>query len=416
MFWRQPLWWRIWLMWSLLAAVVALRSWNHTDLTQVGPSPPPLDISPCISADGQVVAWEQPCPGQEWTELAVLRLDGSPLIRVGADKNEASFQPALDQHGQRLAFASLASNWDPEDSNGVSDVFLHDLENHQTRRLIPTFARPGQSSSYHPRFSPDGTKLAYLSFGVFDSSHIRGRQICMVDLQDGSQQVFPNGYNRGRGPVLGPPSFSPDGKKLAFSIFACDMLFPQSIPQFDIYLMPLQRDADFPPAEPAQPALPGLRPLWPTALLSHDPQGNWANANSYEPVLLAGECLFVSLASNLVAGDDNGCHDIFVRPLQGDPRPQLLYGHPGDDSSFEPAASQDGRWVAFTTYARNLGPVPQHPGRSRVLLLDRANQRWEDLGEGHRPSISADGSRVVLVRPEGGVALWQRGQGLRVLP
>ncbi len=66
---------------------------------------------------------------------------------------------------------------------------------------------------------------------------------------------------------------------------------------------------------------------------------------------------FASRATNLVAGDTNGCFDVFVRDLQTGSVQRVSVssaGVEGDRDSYGPALSADGRYVAFYSWARNL--------------------------------------------------------------
>ena len=66
---------------------------------------------------------------------------------------------------------------------------------------------------------------------------------------------------------------------------------------------------------------------------------------------------FASAASNLVSGDTNGYIDVFVRDRKLH-RTSLVSvdsaGVQGNNESYEPAISADGRYVAFASDASNL--------------------------------------------------------------
>lgn len=394
----------------LLGLAFAVRSLRVTNLSPPNPQPKP-ECSPSLSGDGRKLAFEVERPGTLFTDLCVLDLASGQRRILGSDRNESSQQPRLDRTGQRLAFASFASDWTPGDDNSVSDVFLYDLGRDRVQRLVPPNPLPGVSASYRPCISRDGRQVAFLSYGVPDPGTTRGRNVCLWREGDRAYSVVD--HFRGRGPVLGAPSLSPRADRLAFSCFAYDML--PSIPKdihYDLYLMPLTPGAAWPPAEVRSWENPLLRPMWPVSLLSHRADGGSANGNSLEPVLLESECIFSSLASNLTPHDLNDCHDLFARDLLVDGRITCLT--PGaDDSSFEPCATPDGRWLAFTSYATNL--VPGSPKGSGVFLLDRRSGKFEFLHGGHSPSIADDGLRVALV-DQGRVLLWTRGAGTREVP
>lgn len=417
---RQPIWWWVWLCWCGLGLWFAARSWRATDLAVTSPHPGP-ECRPCLSGNGRLVAYEVIRPGTPFTDICLVDLETGENRRVGGQQNESSQQPRLDENGTTLAFSSFASDWVEGDDNSVSDIFLHDVSSGATQRLLPPRPLPGTSSSYQPSLSRDGRQVAFVSYGVPDPGTIRGRSLCLYTRNDGRMRALPDTF-RARGPVMGPASFSPDGTRLAFSIFAVDMLPRAMATHYDVYMVSLHGE-NWPPAlAPLPPRLttnlaqrfweiPELRELWKVALLSHQPDGGPANANSYQPLLLQDECIFASLADNLVSGDDNDCHDLFVRSLTTG-RIQRLTA--GNDSSFEPAVSRDGRWLAFTSYASDLVKGDDN-GSSDVFLLDRQSGRLERLGPGHSPSISADGSRLAFVEA-GRVQVVTRGGKAQVLP
>ncbi|MBX3169684.1 MAG: PD40 domain-containing protein [Candidatus Eremiobacteraeota bacterium] len=407
---RQPLWFVLWSCWMLLGLGFAVRSLRVTNLSPANPQPKP-ECSPSLSGDGRKLAFEVARPGTDFTDLCVLDLATGKRLVLGSDRNESSQQPRLDRRGQRLAFASFASDWTPGDDNSVSDVFLYDLNSERVQRLVPPNPLPGVSASYRPCISRDGRQVAFFSYGVPDPGTTRGRNVCLWREGDRAYSVVD--HFRGRGPVLGTPSLSPRGDRLAFSCFAYDLLpkIPADI-HYDVYLMPLTPGAQWPPAEARRWENPILRPMWPVSLLSHRPDGGSANGNSLEPVLLENECIFSSLAGNLVPHDLNDCHDLFVRDLSKDGQIRCLT--PGaDDSSFEPCATPDGHWLAFTSYATNL--VVGTPKGSNVFLLDRRSGKFEFVHSGHSPTIAEDGRSLALV-DQGKVLLWTRAAGIRELP
>ncbi|GGN58697.1 hypothetical protein GCM10010112_12700 [Actinoplanes lobatus] len=87
---------------------------------------------------------------------------------------------------------------------------------------------------------------------------------------------------------------------------------------------------------------------------------------------------FTSGQHGLVAGDTNGRRDVFVRDVQtGDiERVSVAYdGAQPTGESQDPVVSADGRFVAFTSYARNLlaGGDNDVTYITNVFLRDRGN-------------------------------------------
>lgn len=126
---------------------------------------------PGLSADGRYVVFLNPATlsdfaNQVWradvdvgtVEFASLAPDGQS---VG---NGTSWAPAISADGRFVAFVSNATNLVPGDDNGVQDVFLRDLQTHQTLLLSRTPAGvPGRGRSTPPCFSADGKCLFFLS-------------------------------------------------------------------------------------------------------------------------------------------------------------------------------------------------------------------------------------------------------------
>ncbi len=98
-----------------------------------------------------------------------------------------------------------------------------------------------------------------------------------------------------------------------------------------------------------------------TTRVSVASSGAQGNNNSFEPTITADGryVVFDSVASNLVLGDTNGKADVFVRDLTlGTTRRVSVSSSEvqADESSWAPTISADGRFVAFYSYARNLVP------------------------------------------------------------
>ncbi|MEA1053638.1 hypothetical protein U5801_28095 [Lamprobacter modestohalophilus] len=75
---------------------------------------------------------------------------------AGAAGNGASRYPASDSQGQLIVFHSDASDLVLDDSNQVSDIFLHDLALKQTTRLSQ-----GEQASANPALDASGQTLLY---------------------------------------------------------------------------------------------------------------------------------------------------------------------------------------------------------------------------------------------------------------
>lgn len=126
---------------------------------------------------------------------------------------------------------------------------------------------------------------------------------------------------------------------------------------------------------------------------------------SVEPAISADGrwVAFYSWAYDLVQGDRNRNGDIFLHDRQTG-QTELVSALPGGasagDVSYAPAISGDGRWVAFTSQARDLVPGDNN-ARPDVFVYDRETRLLERAsvgsggvesdGGGEYAAISADG-------------------------
>jgi Tol biopolymer transport system component len=120
-------------------------------------------------------------------------------------------------------------------------------------------------------------------------------------------------------------------------------------------------------------------------LLSKTSGGTIGNNQSYQPDVSSDGRLvvFATDADNLVGGDDNGRADIAVldRTLNQIELVSLQSdGDQSNDSSFEPAISGDGRWVVFCSFANNLvnGDTNNRPD---TFLYDRQQNEIRRISE-----------------------------------
>ncbi len=159
-----------------------------------------------------------------------------------------------------------------------------------------------------------------------------------------------------------------------------------------------------------------------TTRVSVSSAGVQGDLDSYAPALSAdGQVIaFYSYAGNLVSGDTAictniddydgpvSCADVFVHDRATGQTTRVSVssgGTQGNDSSYSPAISADGRIVAFQSFATNLVPGDTN-GVQDVFVHERptatttrvsvstagAQANWASSG----PALSADGTRVVF--------------------
>ncbi|MBK7642573.1 MAG: PD40 domain-containing protein [Planctomycetes bacterium] len=147
-----------------------------------------------------------------------------------------------------------------------------------------------------------------------------------------------------------------------------------------------------------------------TERVSVGPGGTQANGVSVAPTVSDdGRCVaFLSSASNLVVGDTNGTFDVFVRDRETGSTQRVnvsSFGAQGNGASNSPAITRDGRYVAFTSAASNLvqGDTNGHWDafvRDRqmgtTVLVTVASDGTQGDGDSDQPALSDDGRFVAF--------------------
>lgn len=224
----------------------------------------------------------------------------------GVEANAASWRSILSADGSLVAFESAASNLVAGDTNGVRDVFVHDLGNGSTVLLSRTAAAQGNGASQLPDLSRDGR---YLVFHSDASNLVAGdtnglRDVFLLDRQSGSLRrvsVASNGSQGDQASDYG--SVSTDGRYVAFRSDASNLVPGDSNGKTDIFVHDLATGF--------------------TARASVDRNG--VQADDYSDAAQISwdgrYVVFQSPATNLVAGDSNSNSDIFLARNPLLPRP-----------------------------------------------------------------------------------------------
>lgn len=382
------------------------RTTQLVSVSSAGVQGEALSGSPAISADGRYVAFmsgagnlaPDDTNGRDVflhdresgaTELVSVATDGTQADRPAAN-------PSVSGDGRYVVFDSEAANLVANDLNQASDVFLRDTVAGTTTRVSEASDdSEGAGDSVTPSISANGR---YVTFTSLASNLVPGddnddRDIFLKDLQtgvtelisvssDGEQGNFASG-----GIAAGPGRVSADGRYVVFGSFANNLVPDDGNQADDAFI----RD----------------RELGITERVSVSSSGVEGESHSMHPdVSDDGRfVVFDSLSEDLVEDDVNSWTDVFCRDRQtGETfiisRPP---GGEGDQASYFPVISGDGRWTAFASEAMNLAPDDENE-RTDVFLFDAQTSAIErvsvsDLGvEGDFDStfvdLSADGSTV----------------------
>lgn len=140
------------------------------------------------------------------------------LFELDAKKGEAltsgqydDAAPAWSPDGTRLAFVSQRSGPDP-DRGENSDVYVIDARSGAQPRAVTTFE--GQDAG-RPAWSPDGRLIAYLQGDETRWSAYMLEKLAVVPAEGGPARVLTASLDR---PVSGAPIWSRDGRTLSFLV------------------------------------------------------------------------------------------------------------------------------------------------------------------------------------------------------
>jgi Tol biopolymer transport system component len=399
---------------SLAIAAVSLGSAGDTVLVS-GPNETtsegfPVGAQvPAISGDGRYVAFVGDTPGgsgpgmfvESGTGIYLRDMSGGTTpVDVPSGVGPQGFgldagSPSLSSDGRFLAFASedpalSSENKDVDvtltgDASPVHNVYVYDRT---TGHITFVSRRSGvkgvaaNDDSNLPAISADGRYVAFgteannFIHGVFGGVYVRDlrrKTTTLVARRSGAHGKPLRAFN---------PSISGDGNEVAFVVA---VKHPRGTQEIEVRDVGRNRTI--------------------LASRASGVGGAFASRDCAEPSISANGryVAFATEAKNISRADDNSVEDVFVRDLEKNrtilvSRATGSHGAPGNGDSSNPSISANGRYVAFESYASNLGPpdngtVPDVFVRDlrtgRVSLASRASNGGAGANApSHNPSIS----------------------------
>ncbi|WP_051559892.1 TolB family protein [Marinobacterium jannaschii] len=329
--------------------------------------------------------------GLEYGKNAILSVNmATPYSTVGDSKHAR-----LTPDGRKVVFHSNKPGLMHPDSNGAADIFLRDIVS-GAMTLVSRNAAGAQcdKGAWDPEISADARYVAFSSSCTnLVNQTVSGSkvQVYVKDLQTGAVELISQTQSgNAAGATSQYPAISPDGRYVAFSSYASDLVAtPAGSNRSDIYLY--DRSAQT------------------MQLVSANLTGVHSNGSNYNPGFSAdGRFIsFHSSASDLVPGDTNNKMDAFVFEIATGLLERVSVdssgGQSGGASTF-PTLSADGRYVVFTSWGQlsaadnntklDVYLHDRQTGNTELISLDGNGQSIQQHSIGGR--VSENGRYVAF--------------------
>ncbi len=313
----------------------------------------------------------------------------------GDEGNNGSSEPSISTDGRYVSFASDASNLVVGDTNGVSDIFVHERNTGVTTRVsVSSDSIEGNGDSSFTRISTDGRYVVFHS----DATNL------VVNDTNGSRDIFVHDRStgettrvsvssdgtQGNGDSAWANRISTDGRYVSFASDASNLVVGDTNGVSDVFVHDRQTGE--------------------TTRVSVSSGGVESNgANGWGTISHDGRYVgFFSDASNLVVGDTNGVIDVFVHDRNTGETTRVSVssdGTQGNGDSDQISISTDGRYVGYLSDASNLVANDTNGSRD-IFVHDRQTSETTRVSvssngaEGNdfssRPNISSDGRYVTF--------------------
>ncbi len=357
--------------------------------------------TPCFSADGRHLAYASsatnlvPGDGNACDDIFVVELatgvvERASLADGGAEANGASNGPSLSADARRVCFSSFATNLAAGDANGQNDIYVRDRAAGTTTLVSRGLAGgAAQGSSFTARISPDGRRVAFLSWAadLAPGDYNGARDLFIHDLATG-------GTTRVQAPGVEPdgPSggnfgarWSEDGRWLAFASEATNLVPGDLNARMDVFVLDLVAGSIALASRQAN-------------LLQHGADTDLADLS------LDGRTLLVlSAAKSWVGGDHNDALDLYAVDRATLAASCVSLGWEGTTTTggaWVGALSRDGRFATFVSDSEKLVQGDNN-GQRDAFLVDRLAGAIERVNASPVTGPSTGGVNFPAMHPDG---------------
>jgi uncharacterized repeat protein (TIGR01451 family) len=311
---------------------------------------------------------------------------------AGQQGDKLSRFQTFSADGRFVAFSSEATNLVTGDTNGKNDIFLRDQLTGETTRLsVATGGDEANNASYNPLVSANGRYVLFTSYAsnLVPNDTNNWSDAFILDRVTGSLERIVNDAGKQLNGNTYVTDISADGRFVGVASEADNLVLGDTNGQNDVFIID--------------------RATGITERVDVASDGGEANVGSWYYALLSDDGRYVAYysdSSNLVPGDTNGQTDVFVRDRFKKTTTRISVGpngEEGNNASYFPKLSSNGRFIAFTSQASNLVDGDTN-GRTDVFLYDQLTGKPSRVslgpdgvqgdGDSTYPDISSDGRFV----------------------
>lgn len=293
----------------------------------------------------------------------------------GTQGNGASYESDITPDGRYIAFRSVANNLVENDTNSRVDVFVRDrILNETTRVSVSSEGEQGNADAYDIAISANGRYVAFGSSAnnLVDNDNNSKGDVFLHDRETGDTirvSVRSDGGESNGG--SGGPAISGDGRFIVFHSDATNFVENDNLSRAKIFLHDMITSE--------------------TTLISKTPDGLIPqDSSTYPDITNDGRFIvYMSIANNILPGDTNGWHDIFLYDRETDVTSMISIsneGIQGNHLSAMPSITEDGSIVVFRSGASNL-VIGDTNGTTDIFIRNRVS------GETRRISVSSEGTQ-----------------------
>ena len=278
------------------------------------------------------------------------------LISVSSDGvqgDDESMLPSISADGRYVTFTSNATNLVPNDTNNRGDIFLHDLQTHQTQRVsVSSSGAQADKGAFQSSISSDGRYVSFIQFDRVDDVYDKG-DVFVRDIQRGETTLISGNLDNPNIHYAALAFISGNGRYVAFAMTFCS--HDGTCSGVEMYRYDRQNDEtvlvstaydgsagdgrsmvgnasnagevfflseaanltemNAPPCEYCANMFLRNAENTQTTLVSKSIHGGYENGSAWLGFIAAvdgNRAVFCSTADDLVVGDSNGYSDVFV--------------------------------------------------------------------------------------------------------